>query len=47
MKCPICELPLQKEEEDPDEATRAICCNCKISVTIRNLPDDYVCENED
>lgn len=45
MNCPICKIKLDAED-DPDDATRAVCCKCKISITVRNLPDDYVCENE-
>lgn len=42
MKCPFCELPLQKEEDD-----EYICCNCRIRLTMTDLPNDYVCEDED
>jgi len=36
-----------EEFDEPDEAVRATCCNCKIMITIRELPDDEPCQEKD
>lgn len=46
MNCPYCSDKLCSFDE-PDESIRAYCCNCKIMVTIHQLDDETVCEEEE
>lgn len=46
MICPICEMKVE-EFDEPDEALRATCCNCKIMITIHELTDKEVCEEKE
>lgn len=45
MNCPICELKVE-EFDQPDESVRAVCCKCRILITINALPDEEVCQND-
>jgi len=45
MNCPICELKVE-EFDEPDEAVRAVCCHCKILITIHELTDDEACQDD-
>jgi len=45
MNCPYCELKIH-EFDEPDEAVRAYCCHCNIMITIHELDDDEICQEE-
>lgn len=46
MNCPICGIELD-EFDEPDEATRMFCCGCNIMVTITDITDREICEDDE
>jgi hypothetical protein len=46
MLCPLCELRVE-EFDEPDGAVRAVCCNCRVMITITDLTDDEVCQEDE
>jgi len=46
MVCPLCELKVE-EFDEPDGAVRAYCCSCNIMITITELTDRDICQDED
>ena len=46
MICPVCEIKVEKFDEDPDEAIRFICCSCKTLITLRELTDEEACQDD-
>jgi hypothetical protein len=46
MICPVCELKLEEFDQDPDGADRMTCCACNIMITIHELNDREVCQDD-
>jgi hypothetical protein len=45
MRCPLCELKVEDLDE-PDGAVRAYCCNCEVLITITEMTDKEICNDE-